>query len=98
MEKSKQQHHVHQSSATHSLVGSPQLDRIEESLSKMIASEAVTDQINTVAEEITCVETENGPMTARTEANDVKTDTAGVDIYSYALLYKTYNLMPSQKF
>ncbi|XP_055508524.1 brefeldin A-inhibited guanine nucleotide-exchange protein 2-like isoform X2 [Leucoraja erinacea] len=77
MEKSKQQHHVHQSSATHSLVGSPQLDRIEESLSKMIASEAVTDQINTVAEEITCVETENGPMTARTEANDVKTDTAG---------------------
>ncbi|XP_051886894.1 brefeldin A-inhibited guanine nucleotide-exchange protein 2-like [Pristis pectinata] len=75
LEKSRQ-HNLHQSSGPHSLVGSPQLDQIEECSSKMIAAESEADQINTMQEEtqIDCVKIENGTMAVHTEDDDMESD------------------------
>ncbi|XP_060692337.1 brefeldin A-inhibited guanine nucleotide-exchange protein 2-like [Hemiscyllium ocellatum] len=77
-EKGRQQQlqHLQQSPELHSLVGSPQLDRIAEHSSRLVTAEMEEDQINTVQQksQVGIAEMENGTISDQMEEDHGECD------------------------
>ncbi|XP_020383334.1 brefeldin A-inhibited guanine nucleotide-exchange protein 2 isoform X1 [Rhincodon typus] len=74
--RQQQQHHLQQSPGPHSLVGSPQLDSIEQRSTRLVSAETEADQINTMQQKSQdgVAEMENGTTVDNVEGDRVECD------------------------